>query len=139
MYAVVCIQWHVFSGMYVYVCNSDIPFLVLINSSQIYTILYIHPDRWTGTQSDSPAGLSFQAFLEAFMIIAKRSKLKSPDVHEMVDNLLHYCEANLEVVTKHKLRRAKLPRIPLRYAERQIENSAKLRRGQCHRPIAEDG
>jgi len=81
--------------------------------------------RWTDAGAESPAGLTFQAFIEAFMNIAKRSKLRSSDTHEMVDNLLHYCEANLEYNSRQKLRRAKLPKIPVRYTQR-AQQSAKV-------------
>lgn len=75
--------------------------------------------RWTDSQSDCQTKLSFQAFLEAFMCIARRSKLRSPNVLEMVQNLLDYCEANLQYSSKTTLRRAKLPRIPVRHNYRQ--------------------
>lgn len=68
--------------------------------------------RTVNNAAEPPLGLNFQAFLEAFIQIAKRSKLKSPNTLEMVDNLLHYCEANLEISLKARERRAKLPKIP---------------------------
>ncbi|XP_067943435.1 tubulin polyglutamylase TTLL11-like [Watersipora subatra] len=96
-------------------------------------ILFIEIQRrWADCQSTSQPGLSFQAFLEAFMTIARRSKLKSHDTHEMVDNLLHYCEANLENVNKNRLRRAKLPKIPVRYVERKRDGSARTEASARH-------
>ena len=81
--------------------------------------------------TEAPTGLSFQAFLEAFLLIAKRSKLKSPDLHEMVDNLLHYCEANLELSSRPKLRRAKLPKISVARSKHDLTSARSQRQIQA--------
>lgn len=73
-------------------------------------ILFIEMQKkWSVWQPEDVGGLSFQGFIDAFLSMGKRSKLRSTDCLEMLRSTLDYCEANLKLHAKSERRR--LPKL----------------------------